>query len=60
MEGDFDQTHARFLHSTLDANASNPGNQLRGAANATLLGNNDDLDEPFPRGLHGSGGGLVR
>src|SRR6266545_2805871 len=30
MEGDFDQTHARFLHSTLDQNTRNPGNRLRG------------------------------
>ena len=25
MEGDYDPSHARFLHSTLDNNASNPG-----------------------------------
>jgi nitrite reductase/ring-hydroxylating ferredoxin subunit len=51
MEGDFDQTHARFLHSTLDANASNPGNQLRGLTNATLMGTNQNPAEPFPRAV---------
>jgi phenylpropionate dioxygenase-like ring-hydroxylating dioxygenase large terminal subunit len=46
MEGDFDQTHARFLHSTLDANRSNPGNRLRGGG---VDVDGDEVDEErFP------------
>ena len=30
QEGDFDPSHGRFLHSTLDNNNSNPGNRLSG------------------------------
>jgi phenylpropionate dioxygenase-like ring-hydroxylating dioxygenase large terminal subunit len=53
MEGDFDQTHARFLHSTLDNNASSPGNDLRGANNDQLraLSGPSEADEPFPRAV---------
>jgi phthalate 4,5-dioxygenase len=51
MEGDFDQTHAPFLHSTLDANASNPGNQLRGNGNTGRLDGSADENEPFPRAV---------
>jgi hypothetical protein len=53
MEGDFDQTHARFLHSTLDNNASSPGNDLRGANNDQLraLSRSSEADEPFPRAV---------
>jgi len=46
MEGDFDQTHARFLHSTLDANRSNPGNRLRGGG--VDVDGEDIDDERFP------------
>ena len=31
IEGDYDPSHVFFLHSTLDNNASNPGNRIRGA-----------------------------
>jgi phthalate 4,5-dioxygenase oxygenase subunit len=55
MEGDFDQTHARFLHSTLDANVSNPGNQLRGnglRGNAINdFGASETGQERFPRAV---------
>ncbi len=53
MEGDFDQTHARFLHSTLDNNLSSPGNELRGADNDQLraLSGSAAADEPFPRAV---------
>src|SRR4051795_11513465 len=48
MEGDFDQTHARFLHSTLEGNANNPGNNLRGNA-ISVLGDGDmAVEELFP------------
>ena len=30
IEGDYDPSHGFFLHSTLDGNASSPGNRLRG------------------------------
>ncbi len=30
QEGDFDPSHVRFLHSTLDNNSSNPGNRVSG------------------------------
>jgi len=52
MEGDYDPSHARFLHSTLDANASNPGIAVRGAMTP---GSNIDgpvsSEEPFPRAV---------
>ena len=47
MEGDFDQTHARFLHSTLDQNTRNPGNRLRGNGLGNL-GVAVDREDPFP------------
>jgi hypothetical protein len=47
MEGDFDQTHARFLHSTLDQNTRNPGNRLRGNG-IDNLGAGVDYEDPYP------------
>ncbi|HEX5369992.1 MAG TPA: Rieske 2Fe-2S domain-containing protein [Dehalococcoidia bacterium] len=54
-EGDFDPSHAAFLHSTLDNNASNPQFQFQGARNPlTGTGPTNTLagpvpeDEPFP------------
>jgi phenylpropionate dioxygenase-like ring-hydroxylating dioxygenase large terminal subunit len=47
MEGDFDQTHARFLHSTLDQNVRNPGNRLRGNG-VDNLGAAVDQEDPYP------------
>jgi nitrite reductase/ring-hydroxylating ferredoxin subunit len=58
-EGDFDPSHALFLHSTLDNNASNPGRRISGAGggtrgNLTGIQNNNvlagevDPEEPFP------------
>ena len=35
MEGDFDPSHVAFLHSTLDGNASDPGNRIRGKHDTT-------------------------
>jgi hypothetical protein len=54
-EGDFDPSHAAFLHSTLDNNASNPQFQFQNARNPltgtgptnTLMGPVPE-DEPFP------------
>ena len=37
MEGDYDPSHPLFLHSTLDNNASNPGNRIRSADNRPAL-----------------------
>jgi hypothetical protein len=53
MEGDYDPSHARFLHSTLDANASNPGNSVRGGAGnqPTQISGDIDPGEPFPRAV---------
>jgi phenylpropionate dioxygenase-like ring-hydroxylating dioxygenase large terminal subunit len=56
-EGDFDPSHARFLHSTLDNNQSNPGNALnQGAGRGGRVGVQQvnlaapiDSREPFPR-----------
>lgn len=48
MEGDLDQTHARFLHSTLDANKNNPANRIRGSNNNQLFGDDVDESEPYP------------
>ena len=58
-EGDFDPSHARFLHSTLDYNQSNPGNSLNQGPNANRVGANGanvftmpaDPNEPFPRAV---------
>ncbi|HLF78756.1 MAG TPA: Rieske 2Fe-2S domain-containing protein [Dehalococcoidia bacterium] len=47
MEGDFDQTHARFLHSTLDQHTRNPGNRLRGNG-IDNLGVGVDQEDPYP------------
>jgi phthalate 4,5-dioxygenase len=58
-EGDFDPSHARFLHSTLDGNQSNPGNALnQGAGAGGRVGVNQvnlaapiDPREPFPKAV---------
>jgi phthalate 4,5-dioxygenase oxygenase subunit len=58
-EGDFDPSHARFLHSTLDNNQSNPGNALNqgpganrpGANGANVFVRPADPNEPFPRAV---------
>ncbi|HLG10926.1 MAG TPA: Rieske 2Fe-2S domain-containing protein, partial [Dehalococcoidia bacterium] len=58
-EGDFDPSHARFLHSTLDNNQSNPGNALnQGAGAGGRVGVNQvnlaapiDPREPYPRAV---------
>ncbi len=57
-EGDFDPSHALFLHSTLDNNASNPGRRINAGnntrANLSGIQNNNPLaaevneEEPFP------------
>ncbi len=54
MEGDYDPSHARFLHSTLDANASNPGNTVRGGLsqqNTAQIGGEIDASEEWPRAV---------
>src|SRR5581483_4440670 len=53
MEGDFDQTHARFLHSTLDQNASNPGNRLRGNALGGGAVDDAESEELYPVAVGG-------
>jgi phthalate 4,5-dioxygenase len=52
MEGDYDPSHARFLHSTLDANMSNPGRNVRGQMTAgSNLDGEISKTEPFPRAV---------
>ena len=53
MEGDYDPSHARFLHSTLDANAgsSAAAHRLPARADDRGVGNRRDPDEPFPRAV---------
>jgi hypothetical protein len=57
MEGDYDPSHARFLHSTLDQ-AARPNATGRPAARNTApapgannLGGDIPMDEPFPRAV---------
>jgi phthalate 4,5-dioxygenase len=57
-EGDFDPSHAVFLHSTLDNNATNPQFQfqsgtgeLTGQANQNWLEGAIPEDEPFPHAV---------
>ncbi|HLF78003.1 MAG TPA: Rieske 2Fe-2S domain-containing protein [Dehalococcoidia bacterium] len=57
-EGDFDPSHAPFLHSTLDNNASNPSRRINGGGgtraslsgiqNLNSLAGEVDASEPFP------------
>jgi nitrite reductase/ring-hydroxylating ferredoxin subunit len=48
MEGDYDPSHARFLHSTLEPNASD--NAIRAAGSQqNIFSRAVDPDEPFPR-----------
>jgi hypothetical protein len=52
MEGDYDPSHARFLHSTLDGNASNPGIAVRGAMTpGSDIQGPVANEEPFPRAV---------
>ncbi len=53
MEGDYDPSHARFLHSTMDANLSNPGNSVRGGAQnqPSQIAGPVDENEPFARAV---------
>jgi phthalate 4,5-dioxygenase oxygenase subunit len=53
MEGDYDPSHARFLHSTLDANQSNPGNNVRGGQlnPGSVISGEIAKEEPFPRAV---------
>ncbi len=39
QEGDFDPSHGRFLHTTLDNNNSNPGNRVNGLNLGVATGN---------------------
>jgi len=52
MEGDYDPSHARFLHSTLEANQSNPGRNVRGQMTpGSQIDGAIDSSEPFPRAV---------
>src|SRR3954451_6844388 len=51
MEGDYAPSHARFLHSTLDANQSNPGAAIRGGqmTAGSQIDGEISREELFPR-----------
>jgi phthalate 4,5-dioxygenase len=49
MEGDYDPSHARFLHSVLNGNATNTNVNFRNP-NTRAWGSSDP-DEPFPRAV---------
>ena len=52
MEGDFDPSHARFLHSTLeDVHVPNPLNPAQAQRNNPLNGNRRPEDDRFPRAV---------
>jgi phenylpropionate dioxygenase-like ring-hydroxylating dioxygenase large terminal subunit len=50
MEGDYDQTHAPFLHSTLDNANRPPSIRGAGAQQQNIQGQMED-NEPFPRAV---------
>ncbi|HWC28800.1 MAG TPA: Rieske 2Fe-2S domain-containing protein [Dehalococcoidia bacterium] len=52
MEGDFDPSHARFLHSTLeDVHVPNPLNPAQAQRNNPLNGSRRPEDDKFPRAV---------
>ncbi len=52
MEGDYDPSHARFLHSTMDGRGTLTPWAAQNPAQAQFFGNTDP-NEPYPRGVGG-------
>ena len=52
MEGDYDPSHARFLHSTMDGRGTLTPWAAQNPAQAQFFGNSDP-DERYPRGVEG-------
>jgi nitrite reductase/ring-hydroxylating ferredoxin subunit len=50
LEGDFDPSHGAFLHSTLDANLSNPANKFTGAVTRPV-GTSPEFVPPDPEAV---------
>ena len=68
LEGDFDPSHAAFLHSTLDDNRSNPANKFNGTISRPV-GTSPEYKPPLPEPIEyecgigttrSGGGGVVR
>jgi phthalate 4,5-dioxygenase oxygenase subunit len=51
MEGDYDPSHARFLHSTLTPVTTERGSILEAGSQQNIFYSNVDSDEPFPRAV---------
>jgi phenylpropionate dioxygenase-like ring-hydroxylating dioxygenase large terminal subunit len=51
MEGDYDPSHARFLHSTLTPVTAERGSILEAGSQQNIFYSNVESDEPFPRAV---------
>jgi phthalate 4,5-dioxygenase len=51
MEGDYDPSHARFLHSTLTPVAAERGSILEAGSQQNIFYSNIEGEEPFPRAV---------
>ena len=51
MEGDYDPSHARFLHSTLTQVTAERGSILEAGSQQNIFYANVEADEPFPRAV---------
>jgi hypothetical protein len=62
MEGDYDPSHGRFLHSTLDGNRNNPSNRIRPGQQVVIFDSMEArrVKKPAPDVIEDTGSGVFR
>jgi phthalate 4,5-dioxygenase oxygenase subunit len=62
MEGDYDPSHGRFLHSTLDGNRNNPSNRIRPGQQVVIFDSMEArrVKKPAPDVIEETGSGVFR